>query len=159
MALMDAVRSVDWAAWSMPPATEQYLPARVPAAFEELLSATSEPERLQAYNSVMNAVAHNHSGWVYAAAVPAAPLLARAARERDGQVRRTALEILADLLCFTVAGQQFTGPAGEIISTRDATRRAAWELLPVVRDLQAEGEASGARSARFLIKAIEGTSP
>ena len=88
---MDAVRLVDWAAWSMPPAAEHYLPAHVPAAFEELLSATSESGSLQAYNSVMDAAAHNHSGWVYAAAVPAAPLLARVARERDGWVRQTAL--------------------------------------------------------------------
>jgi len=157
MALMDAVRSVDWAAWSMPPATEWYLPARVPAAFQQLLSVTSEPESLQAYSSVMDAVAHNHSGWVYAAAVPAAPLLARVAQERDGRARRTALEILADLLCFTVAGQQFTGPAGETVSTRDAIRRVALELLPVLRNLQAEGEAPGTPSARFLIEAIEGT--
>jgi hypothetical protein len=156
---MDAVRSVDWAAWSMPPATEWYLSARVPDAFKELLSVTSEPESLQAYNSVMDAVAHNHSGWVYAAAVPAAPLLARVARECGGRVRRTALEILADLLCFTVAGQQFTGPAGEIVSTRDAVRRVAVELPPVLRNLQAEGEAPGAPSARFLIEAIEGTGP
>ena len=155
---MDAVRSVDWAAWSMPPATEQYLPARVPAAFEKLLSATSESESLQAYNSVMDAVAHNHPGWVYAAAVPAAPLLARVAQECDGRVRQTALEILADLLCFTVAGQQFTGPAAEIISTRSAIRRAALELLPVLRNLRAEGEQLVTRSARSLIEAIDGTS-
>jgi hypothetical protein len=106
----------------------------------------------------MNAVAHNHSGWVYAAAVPAAPLLARVARECDGRVCQGALEILADLLCFTVTGQQFTGPAGEVISTRDAIRRTALELLPVLRNLQAEGEAPVARSARSLTDAIEGTS-
>ena len=158
MALMDAVRSVDWAAWSMPPATEWYVPERVPAAFGELLSVTSEPESLRGYSAMMDAVAHNHSGWVYAAAVPAAALLARAAREYDGQVRQTALEILADLLCFGAAGQQFTGPAGEIVSAWDAIRRAAVELLPVLRNVQAEGETPGARSARSLIEAIDGTS-
>jgi hypothetical protein len=66
---------------------------------------------------------------------------------------------LAELLCFTVAGQQFTGPAGEIVSPRDAIRRVAVELLPVLRNLQAEGKAPGARSGRFLIEAIEGTGP
>lgn len=156
---MGAVRSVDWAGYSVAPSTEWYVPARVPDAFERLLAVTIERQVRHAYNSLMDAVAHNHSGWLYAAAVPAAPLLARIVREDHGWARSAALEILTDLLCFAVEGQEFTGPAGEVISTRGAIRRAAMDLLPDLRDLRAGAAVPESRLAQNLLDAIEETGP
>lgn len=72
------VRGTDWQAWAIPLPDRlfAYDPGSVVPAFEALVLASSPEYAFDAYNGMLDAIAHNHSGTPYAAMAPAAELLA-----------------------------------------------------------------------------------
>jgi hypothetical protein len=96
--LQGEIRTVDWAGYAVWPSTEWYVPSRVPAAFAALALARDRRRSQAAYQQLMNALAHDHSGWVYAAAAPGAALLARTARVLEGWARITSAAALLEVL-------------------------------------------------------------
>src|SRR5215469_10116686 len=94
--ILRAVREVDWAAYPMPPSEQWYEPGNIPAAFRRLVAVSNQQEEDAAYSAMLFAIGNNHAGYLYPAAAPAVPLLVRVAREHQGWVRQTALEILIE---------------------------------------------------------------
>jgi hypothetical protein len=127
--LQDEIRALNWAGYAVWPSTESYVPSHVPTSFSALALVRSRRRSLVVYDQLMNTLAHNHSGWVYAAAAPGSALLARAARALDGWARITALEVLTDLTCFAV-DISFHSPEGDLIRLDTAVRDAARALRP-----------------------------
>lgn len=127
--LLDEIQKMDWAGYAMWPSTQWYVPSRVPEAFAALPSVRSRRESRAAYQQFMDALAHNHEGWVYAAAAPGADLLARTARILEGWARITSLEVLIDLTCFA-ADVSFRSPRGDLVRLDTAIREAAGTLRP-----------------------------
>ncbi|MDQ1304471.1 MAG: hypothetical protein QG671_298 [Actinomycetota bacterium] len=127
--LLDEIQRMDWASYAMWPSTEWYVPSRVPKAFAALRRVHSHRGSRAAYQQFMDALAHNHEGWVYAAAAPGADLLARTARILEGWARITSLEVLIDLTCFA-ADASFRSPRGDLVRLATAIRDAAAPLRP-----------------------------
>lgn len=78
----------------------------VPAAFERILVADTRPAAEAAYDAMLDAIAYSHSGQLYEASGPAAPLLVRVAREDEGWSRWTAMEVLIECLSWVQDDQQ-----------------------------------------------------
>ncbi len=153
LGVLRAVAAVDWAAYAMAPSMRWYRPDAVPAAFELLLAASNEDEGRAAYDAMLFAVGNNHAGLLYPAAVPAAPLLVRAARESQSWVRWAALEILIEFTAFDVDREEFVAPSGDVVQTKDAIRAAIRNLvreLEGISDQEAD-DAPIAQSARELL--------
>lgn len=134
--LQGEIRAVNWAGYAVWPSTEWYVPSRVPTSFSALPLVRSRSRSVVVYNQLMDTLAHNHSGWVYAAAAPGSALLAQAARTLDGWARITALEVLTDLTCFAV-DISFHSPEGDLIRLDTAVRDAARTLRPELESWQA----------------------
>jgi hypothetical protein len=148
--ILEAALAVEWAAYTMSPSTEWYEPSMVPAAFEQLMASSTEREAQAAYDAMMNAIAHNHFGWLYAAAAPAAPLLVRAVRESDGWVRHAALEALVDCLYFAA-----DDPDSTFARTRDLIRDAVESARDDLEAMAREpGKTPTNRSAGELLNAL-----
>ena len=129
-----AVDAVDWAAYSMPPSVEDYEPERVPRAFDRILSASNEEQGRDAYDAMLSAVGNNHAGWLYPAALPAAKLIIRIARECGGFVRWSALEVLIEFLSFGWDPKWIVDPSdGKQVHLRPA-------VVAMVQDMRAELE-------------------
>jgi hypothetical protein len=154
--VLRAARSVNWAAYSMPPSAQWYHPDVVPAAFELLTTASSEEEGRDAYNSMLFAVGNNHAGCLYPAAVPATPLIVRVAREHEGWQRWAALEILIECLAFDVDREQFTGPTGSVVHAKEAIIAATRDLHDdLLAMAQPQDTSPVATSARLIIEHLE----
>lgn len=149
--VLQEAHDLDWRAWSMPPSTEWFSPETVPSAFESLPRACSESDARAAYNSMLDAIAHNHSGRLYAAAVPGAGLLAKLVPLLEGWPRFAATEVLTDLLHWAVDGERFVGPNGVTLETKREIHRSVATLVPELRQT-AEGADACARAARELIE-------
>ncbi len=137
----------------MAPSAQWYRPDTVPAAFELLLAVSDEDEGRAAYNAMLFAVGNNHAGLLYPAAVPAAPLLARVARERESWIRWAALEILIEFTAFRSDREEFVDPSGTVVRPRYAIIAPIRNLKQHLQ-LMAEHEGSGAptaQSARELL--------
>lgn len=148
-----AVAAVDWAAYAMAPSAEWYRPESVPVAFELLLTASNEQEGRAAYNAMLFAIGNNHAGLLYPAALPAAPLLVRIARECKDWVRWTALEILIEFTAFDVDCEQIVAPSGAVVPTKKTIIAAIWSLFDEL-ELIAQHQDSPvptAQSARDLL--------
>jgi hypothetical protein len=102
----------------MPLSEQWHEPGDVPAAFRRLVAVSSRQEGDAAYSAVLFAIGNNHAGCLYPAAAPAALLLVRVAREHQGWVRQTALEILIDCVLFGVDREQFVDPSGAVVRTK-----------------------------------------
>jgi hypothetical protein len=151
-----AVGAVDWAAYAMAPSAEWYRPDSVPVAFELLLAASNQQEGRAAYNAMLFAVGNNHAGLLYPAALPAAQLLVRVARECEGWVRWAALEILIEFMAFDVDREQFVAPSGALVHTKKAIIAPIRSLLGDL-ELIAQDEHSAvptAQSARELLDCL-----
>ncbi len=151
---LDLVRQEDWAAWSMFPSTEWYQPDSLPQAFETLAAATTQEVAQVVYSQMMEALCHNHSGWVYAAAVPGASHLARLVTLLPPLPQDIALEVLGDLLNFAVREQSFNAPNGVDVATDEAIREAVAHLVPTVASWQAEGEGPRRPGAEAFLDAL-----
>lgn len=148
------VRSESWSAWSMTPSTEWFRPDEVPGAYEALVSVATEADAGHAYNRLMDALAHNHSGWVYAVAVPGAVHLARLTPLLPDLPQATALQVLADLLNFSVRDQVFIGPDGQQVQTHAAIQAAVTPLTPLLRSRRAASSGPVERGATALLEAL-----
>jgi hypothetical protein len=139
--LLRAVVAVDWVSYGIPPVPLGYSPARVPSAFRRLLAVSSWAEAATAYGEMLCAVGNNHAGYLYPAAVPAAPLLAQIVREQSGWTRWATTEILIEFVSFGVDREEFTDPAGEPVRTKEAILEA---VLEIHDDLERLGTARSA---------------
>jgi hypothetical protein len=129
VSLLDEIQTTDWAGYAIWPSTKWYVPSRVPESFAALPGVHSQRGSRAAYQQLMDALAHDHEGWVYAAAAPGADLLARAARILESWARITSLEVLIDLTCFA-ADVSFRSPGGDLVRLDAAVRDAASTLRP-----------------------------
>lgn len=132
-----AVDGVDWAAYRIPPSPLGYTPERVPRAFRRLSAASSWAEASTAHGQMLFAVGNNHAGYLYPAAVPAAPLLTRIVREQSGWTRWAALETLIEFLSFSIDREEFTDPTGALVRTKEAIVEAVLEIHDEVERLGA----------------------
>ena len=153
--ILGAVREVDWAAYAMPPSEQGYEPGDVPAAFRRLVAVSSRQDGDAAYSAVLFAIGNNHAGCLYPAAAPAAPLLVLVAREHQGWVRQTALEILIDCVLFGVDREQFVDPSGAVVRTKDAILAAVQGMREDLERLAQEAADICAGSARDLLERLD----
>jgi len=157
-AIARAAADVDWSAYTMPPSTEDYRPEDVPVAFVQLWSSTTQTEAQSAYDAVLESIVHNHSGWLYAAAVPATPLLTRMVLETTGLPRRMAIHLLANLLWWSTPGQEFTDPYGVTIRTREFIRNTIQVTRPTLLELSTGTARKPITVAAFeLLEALDET--
>ncbi len=141
--IQQAVRKIDWARYDSAEPTE------VEYAFNRLVQARTEADAPAAYDAVLNVLAHNHSGWVWACAVPAAPILARVVADCTGIPRRVAPEILVDLVSWSTAGSADSDEVGQ------ALRAAAGTLTPLLNRLATSRQNKAAtRLAHDLLDAL-----
>jgi ribosomal protein S18 acetylase RimI-like enzyme len=75
-------------------------PVQVRHAFDRVLDADSPAAAQQAYTAVLDAVAENHSGWLWEAAGPAAPLVAQIVERASGWPQWAAVEVLIELVSW-----------------------------------------------------------
>jgi hypothetical protein len=127
--VLDDVRGIAWATWAIPLPNRllAYRPDSVGPAFERLARAHTHNEGRAAYNVLLDAVGHNHSGTPYAAMSPAAPLLARlvpllAAGSPAG------MEALTDCALWSRGEPPFDGPDGQTHHLGQETRAALQTL-------------------------------
>ena len=121
--VLQAVREVDWAAYPMPSSESWYEPGDIPAAFRRLVAVSNQQEGGAACSAVLFAIGNNHAGYLVPAAAPAAPLLVRVAREHQGWVCQTALEILIECVEFGVDPEQFVDPSGAVAAPKTPSSR------------------------------------
>ena len=153
--VLRAVREVDWAAYAMPPSEQWYEPGNVPAAFRRLVAVSNQQEGAAASSAVLFAIGNDHEGTLYPAAAPAAPLLVPVAREHQGWVRWTALEILIDCLDFGPDREQFIDPSGAVVRTRDAILTAVQGMRQDLNRLAQQEADICAGSARVLLERLD----
>ena len=158
--VLDEVRRTDWRAWAIPLPDRlfDYSPESVIPAFESLAQASSPKEAQAAYNEMLDAIGHNHSGTPYAAMAPATPLIA-ALVPHLGAGASAGMDVIADCVCWTSREARFFGPdnrehdlAVETLAAArsldslaqrwledhdDRRRRAAAGLLEVLAEFQA----------------------
>jgi hypothetical protein len=92
---------------------------------------------------MLSAVGNNHAGYLYPAAVPATPLLARNIRERSGWSQWAAMEILIEFLSFDVDREEFTDPARALVRTTKAILGAVLEIHDDLERLAAARSVGG----------------
>jgi hypothetical protein len=151
--LLREVRESDWAAWSIPYPGRlfDYEPERVPTAFESLVSADGDEERRRAYNRMLDAVGHNHSGTPYAAMVPATRLLARLIPLLDKSAP-VALEALVDCVRWSQGEPPFVGPDGRTHEPGPETLRNALALRALIEEWSRDDDPRRCGPARDLLK-------
>ncbi len=104
----------------------------VVTALTRLLAVQTEADGDRLYAEVLDAIGHNHSGWLYDAAGPAAAYLAMIVRETEDWARRTALEILIDCMDWVRPEQRFLDAGGTSRSVRETLRDAVAGLEPLL---------------------------
>ncbi|MEV4536542.1 hypothetical protein AB0J82_22420 [Asanoa sp. NPDC049518] len=130
-------------------------PAAVMAAIRGLQRVRTAQEGERAYNEVLDAIGHNHSGWLYDAAGPAAGVLVAVIRATQGRPRRTAIEILIDCLAWVRPGQQFIDADGHTRSVKAALRDAVAGLEPALHIIAATSDTVPLGvSAKNLLEAL-----
>jgi hypothetical protein len=102
---------------------------RTQSALHSIAEVTEEQSMWAAYNRVLFAVGNNHAGVLYAAALPAVARVAAYLNSESAWVRRTAGEILTELLAF----EFHPDFAPELKDSAEASKRA--QLLPFKEDL------------------------
>ncbi len=111
---------------------------RVVPAFESLARAASTGEAQNAYNELLDAIGHNHSGTPYAAMAPAVRLLAQLVPLLDAG-GPAGMEVVTDCLLWSAGVPVFIGPNGsehnlgiEILADANALRALAerWKEDP-----------------------------
>jgi hypothetical protein len=144
-----ALRAVDWTAHGADPAV-------VTSAVRQLRRVRSEQEGQDAYNAVLDAVGHNHSGWLYDATGPAAAILVAVVRATRGWARRTALEILIDCLAWVRPEQRFIDADGRTRGVKAALRAAVTSLGAELHMIAADSDTTVpvAKSANDLLHAL-----
>ena len=121
-----------------------------------LTQVESMQDAMRAYSEVLDAVGHNHSGWLYDAAGPAAPILVAIVRDFEGWTRWAALEVLIDSLAWVRPEQQFVDADGYRGSVSDALRETVAglgaDLQAMASDLDLGSPVS--KSAAHLLQAL-----
>jgi len=145
--ILEAVAAVPW---------KKYGEERdqVVNAFRRLTRVQSERDARTAYDVMLDTIAHNHSGWLYDSAGPAAPILAAIARHGTGWIRYAALEILIEVASWARPDQRFVDPAG-VAQPMPAAVRAAVEGLRAeleILSVDEHDEVPHANSARELLE-------
>jgi hypothetical protein len=124
-------------------------------ALLHLRAVRTEKDGDRVYAEVLDAIGHNHSGWLHDAAGPAAAILAAIASEGDVWARRTALEVLIDCVGWVRPDQRYLDADGNIRSVDDALREVTASLAPLLRETANDNNAprSLRKSAADLLRA------
>ncbi|MEJ3750982.1 hypothetical protein WEI85_48155 [Actinomycetes bacterium KLBMP 9797] len=144
-----ALRVVDWT-------THGADPAAVMSAVRQLRLARSKQQGQDAYNAVLDAIGHNHSGWLYDAAGPAAAILVEVARSSQGWPCWAALEILIDCVAWVRPEQRLIDADGRTRSVKTALRDAISGLEPELHTMAADPDTTVpvGKSATDLLEAL-----
>jgi hypothetical protein len=144
-----ALRAVDWA-------NHRADPAVLMAAIRQLRRVRSAQESQDTCDEVLDAIGHNHSGWLDDAAGPAAAILVAVIRATHGWPRRTAMEILIDCLAWVRPQQRFVDLDGCTRSVKAALRDAVTSLEPELHMIAADPDTSVpvGESAKDLLEAL-----
>jgi len=145
-----ALRAVGWT-------THGADPAVVTSAVRQLRLVRSEQEGWDAYNAVLDAIGHNHSGWLYDAAGPAAAILVAVTHATQGWARRTALEILIDCLAWVRPEQRFIDIDGRTRSVKAGPPRRRYK--PGARTPHNRGRLGHHRARRQVRQGPAGSPP
>lgn len=94
----DSAQAVNWSRYMTPTGRGGGPAHSVLDALRRIDQAQDSAAAEAAYHFTLDAVGHNHSGWLYPAVVPAAPFLLRLATGARTWGRLTALEVLTDVL-------------------------------------------------------------
>jgi len=145
---------VDWDRFDGP---ADYRPESVPDALWAVARAGSESTGLHAYNSMLDAVGHNHSGGLYPAAEGAIdPLMAIALGQAEIETSTNwgqwaALEVLIDMLGgFGAVAHWDTDPAGGGMDARMHAKALSYvPLLKAMAD--SAGDSRVAEQVRVLV--------
>ncbi|MEV4539275.1 hypothetical protein AB0J82_36430 [Asanoa sp. NPDC049518] len=143
------LRGVDWTALGADPTV-------VTSAFRHLRQVGSREAGQDAYDEVLDAIGHNHSGWLFDAAGPAATILVAITRATRGWARRTAIEILIDCLAWVRPEQRFVDSYGRACSVDAALVDAIESLEAELRVMAADADTTVpvGKSATDLLKAL-----
>jgi len=129
----EAVDAVDWDAYPRFGPDSDGPANVVPEALRALDAVRNELDLRAAYNFTIDAVGHNHSGWLFPVLEPALPLLLRMTVEGGSWSRLAAGEVLIDVLSWLPS--QATGvPVDRILDVlppwRDALRSSLGDVDP-----------------------------
>ena len=146
--LLETVRAIHWAANGADPAV-------VLAAFEGLSRVRNEPDATAAYHTMLNAIAHDHSGWLYDSAAPAAPILVNYVRDSEGWQRQASIDILIECLSWARHDQEFLDADGVRKSVKEAIAASVTEVRGELELLAADrNHTSIASAARELLEIL-----
>ncbi|MCC2321245.1 hypothetical protein [Cellulomonas xiejunii] len=102
-AILAEAEAIDWALWDVQPQDRlwDYRASSVPAAFACIAGVRSKSDADDAYNRIMDALGHNHSGTPYPAMVAGARLLAELVPLLRGWQSATVVNVLTDCYLWT----------------------------------------------------------
>jgi hypothetical protein len=153
-AILEEIRAFPWASWTMPPASEWYLPEDVVPAFSAIVSAASAAGSAEATRQLANAIGHDLGGWLYAAAVPGVRFLARLHPVLPQWPRLAVVEVLVDCVLWADPTVAFVAPDGTPTRIREAVLDACRPLLLALEE-DARGSEPLNRSAAALLEAVK----
>ncbi len=153
---LSQVRAVDWALWDVPTPDRRhgYRPDQVPPAFKALASAGTAEASGAAYNRLMDALGHNHSGTPYPAMVPGVRLLAEFVPTLTGWSLSAALSVLTDCYLWTREEPEFRTADGRVHNPEKEIARHVRALLPLVRSFACGEDPAVGRASEELIGAL-----
>ncbi len=124
----------DWSLWDVPRSDRlwDYRPETVPSAFAAIMQIETEDVAHEAYNGLLNALGHNHSGTPYPAMVDGTKFLADLVPLLDGWRLAAVLDVLTDCFLWTRGEGTFTARDGREYDLGNDTAAHVEALRPVL---------------------------
>lgn len=145
--VLTEARTLDWSVWEVPASDRlwTYKPEMVPAAFDAIPAVADEADAQAAYNTLLDALAHNHSVTPYPAMVPGVRLLSELVPLLAGWQLATVVEVLTE--CFLWTGDEgvFTAKDGRTYNLAGDTAAAVRSVRPALEQLAQRRDAEPAR--------------
>ena len=153
---MIEARTTDWSVWDVP-ATGRlwaYKPESVPSAFDAIPAVIDEVDARAAYNSLLDALGHNHSGTPYPAMVPGVRLLTELVPLLGGLQLAAVVETLTECFLWTREEGGFTTKGGRTYNLAEDTAAALRSVRPTLERVAREPGHAARRGATNLLRAL-----
>lgn len=158
--ILERIGATDWGQWSSPSVDYlfDYRADSVAPAFEALAAVVDEESSRRAYNRLLYAIAHNHSGTPYSATVPGVRFLVELVPELDQWALAAAIDVLIELYGWVIGDTALKTADGQV---HDLTvvHGVVVTLMPTLLALSESGEEPAARSAAELVDQIREIPP
>jgi hypothetical protein len=154
--VMDEVRAMDWSSWEIqiPGRISAYDPESVVPAFEAIVAVADQAASKRAYDVMLDAIAHNHSGTPYPAMIPATAFLVRMGPSVEPWALTTIVDVLTDCMLWSQDEPEFTGPDHRTYLMGVEIARSCLDLRPLIEPLSdSEGRLGGA--ARAFLETVD----